>query len=258
MEFGIVRISSSLLFLIVAGSIGWILLRVRYVPRALSQLQAARGAGIPKASSNVVVVRSLSSLALSVALSPLVVALIYGFAQWRIEGSASEPARVQSLIHARAMLESVLQPLTAISLEVWIVALVVVAAIWIAAQRSASRRSWSRALEARRRAHLASLATLSDEALFAEADHQDPEAVAGLRATAARIEARNREQIQKTSTARMFTFGERDGKPQETSIAELRAFIADLEAHAASLEKAAAHPESAAQSAPHPEAQAGE
>lgn len=254
MELGVVKISSSLVALVVAGAIGWILLRFRYVPRAMVRLQAARGAEVPTASSHVVVIRSLSSLAISLVVAPILVALVYGYAQWRVEAAAGDPAMLQSLIQARALLESTLQPLTAISLEVWIVALVAASAIWIAARRSASRRSWGRALEARRRAHLASLSTLPDEELFAEADRSDPEAVARVLATATRIEARNREEIQKAETTRRFALGGSDGEEQLISITELRGFVADLEAHAAGLNDAAAH----SQSGTDPEARAGE
>lgn len=94
MELGVVKISSSLVALVVAGAIGWILLRFRYVPRAMSQLQAARGAEVPIASSNMVVMKSLRSIAISLVVSPLFVALIYGYAQWRIESGAGDPAKV--------------------------------------------------------------------------------------------------------------------------------------------------------------------
>lgn len=129
-----------------------------------------------------------------------------------------------------------------------------VSVIWIAACRSTSRRTWSRALEARRRAHLASLSTLPNEEIFAEADRSDSEGVARVREAAKRIEARNREQVEKAETTQMFTLGGSDGEERLLSITELRGIVADLEAHAAGLEDAAAH----SQSGTHPEMRAGE
>lgn len=172
MELGILKISSSLLMFIATGALGWALLRLYVTPRARMRLDQARGEEVPSASARLVVVQSASSLAAAMALSPLVVALLYGYAQVRIEGSAGHPAKLQSLIDTRALLERVLEPLTAVALEVWVVALLAASIIWILARHSASRLSWSRALEARKKAHAASLSGVTDEELLAEANRR--------------------------------------------------------------------------------------
>lgn len=247
MEIGVFRISFLLIALVAGGAIAWALLRVRYIPQAVTRLQVARGADIPAASSHVVLLRSLSSLALSLVFSPLAVVFFYSYAQWRIETEAIDE-KVQSLIQARGFLETVLQPLTAMSFGTWVTALLVIAAIWLAIRGARSRRSWMRALEARRRAHIASVSSLSDDEVFAEAQQRDPRGMAELRSTIEDIESRNRAKIEEAEAAPMFTLGGNDQQPM--SLIDLRTLIDELEAHAASLEEAAVHSQAAAGNQP--------
>ena len=238
MEIGVFRISFLLITLIAGGAIAWAFLRVHYIPQAVSRLQMARGVDIVAASSHFVLLRSLSSLSLSLVFSPLAVVLIYSYAQWRIENGVIAD-KVQSLVQARGHLETVLQPLTAISLGTWVTALVVSAIIWFAIRRSRSRRSWTRALEARRRAHVASISSLSDDEVFEEGHRCNSLGMDELGSTIERIESRNRAEIEEVETARVFTLG--DNNQQPMSLVDLRTLIAELEAHAASLEEDAAH-----------------
>lgn len=236
MELGAIKISFSLVALVVAGAIAWLLLRQRFVPRAEWKARTARGADIPAAVSRLVVMKSLRSIAISIVVAPLVVILVYGFAQWRVEASAADPRNVQSLIDTRGLLESVLQPLTVVSLNTWAVALAVLATLWIVARKARSRRSWARAVEVRRRAHVASVEALSEEELFAEAEHLDPQAVSQLRDKAAHVYERNRAQIQEAEATRMFTLGQNE--EQLMSLVDIRGLVADLETHAARLQAA--------------------
>ncbi len=236
MTLGILKMSSSLLVFIALSALGWLFLWFFLAPRARLRLEQARGPDIPKASARLIVLRSLSSLAMSMMLAPLAVALVYGYAQWRIDGAAGNPEKLQSIVAARALLERVLEPLSAIALEVWLIALVVVSTIWIIARSSSSRRSWTRALEARRQAHAARLSGMADAEVLAEASNADADAVARIDKTAASIEARNREEIRKMEEARLFSFESEQGGQHATSIAELRRLVEELEKQAASVE----------------------
>lgn len=241
MEIGVFTISSSLIVLMAAGAIGWALLRVRYLPRAKAQLQKARGSEIPIASTHLALMKSLSFLSLSLFACPILVAAVCAYAQWKIDTGAQDVAKVQSVLETRELLESIVQPLTSISLQVWIIGVTFLAVIWVVASRSASRRSWNRALSARRSAHLASISSKPDSELYAEASQVDPSAVQRVHSEASRIEEQNRERIRRTETARMFALeGEHDQK-WPVSIVELREVVANLEARAASLENSTAN-----------------
>jgi hypothetical protein len=246
MQIGIITIRGPLLLLIAAGLCGWLWLSWYVLPRGRARLEIARGAGIAASAASVRLYQSLRSLAAAAALAPAVVAAIYCFAQWRIERSANDPTAVQAVIRARDLLEKTLGQFTHVALGSWITAVVLLSIIWLLARRSASRRRWNRAFQARQAAYHTLLAGETPDALVQQARSLNAERTAKLEADAAGLVERNRTQIQAIENARILKLPTKDGQGVVTSIAELRGGIAHIEAEVAALQ--AAPDEAAAQS----------
>jgi hypothetical protein len=177
-------------------------------------------------------------LAAATVIAPSVVALAYAIAQWRIETNADDPGRVQVVIATRDFIERTLGQLTGISSGGWIFALLVLAAIWITARYSSSRRRWNRALDARRQAYAEALAPQKTETVLEQARAADAERFAKLSTDAARVTEANRTKIAEIENADVVALPGRDGAKIPMSVAGIRVAISQLENEAAELEGA--------------------
>ena len=236
MEIGVVSVDSSVFALIGVGIVAWAVLKFRIIPSCEQKDRASRGTEIVRSSARLRVYKGLRTIAISLTVTPAIVAIIYIVAQIRIEGSADDPERIQKVVATRDLLERGLGQFTGVTVGTWIAMLIVLAAIWLIARNSSSRRRWRMAIGARRRAYAASLATEPIESLLTVAETEDSERFLRMKAEIEMISKTNLAQIEALESAQVLQLPRTDGSTIATSIAELRATIAQFEHEAEQLE----------------------
>jgi hypothetical protein len=238
-EIGIVKISPFLLLLLVVAAICAALLHFVGVRRARLHLQAVRGSAVVRANAWLRVLLGLRSFAIVATVSPLAVILIYASAQWRIENSAHDPARIQAVIGTRDLLERFLGRFMNMTAGAWVMALVLLFLVWLAVRYSRSHSRWTSALQARRKAYEELLAPQSTDALLAKAKELDTPKFNSLYAATLRVIEANRAKVRAAESAHVFSLSSSDGEEIPMSVNQLRTTIEQIEREAAVLESGA-------------------
>lgn len=195
-----VQLGGNFLCAVAAVAAGWLLLRfvveptlIRGIRKAASERVAGLGAGLAASrTARNCLVAALAAFAIAVAA-----ALVLGI-YINILGKEAGSAAVEvhsRLVAVRDIIERGLDLAAATSQGVWVLALCILALIWVAVSYSGSKRRWSDAFEARRRAVWTATETLGPEELDTELAKYDEAALAALAKDVEALGKGNRDRI---------------------------------------------------------------
>jgi hypothetical protein len=200
--------SGNLLLLGISILAAWLLVRLLLIPHARAVIRAANVGRLVSAGGRFGFLLTLQVLLDAMLLATVVVATVGTLLKWYISTFADAPSAIARVVWVRDRVEQSLDRLGWLSAESWVVCLAVLALVWLAASRSASRRAWEAALATRRAALSAAVVDLGDEELVQRANILDPKGIADLDSKTQAVLAENTARIRALQEKAIVQFGQ--------------------------------------------------
>src|SRR5262249_10302042 len=189
--------SNQLLLLGAVVLTAWVLVRFVLIPRAQLAVADAKSGQVVKLGGHFGFLLTLRSLLDAMLIAGVLVASFAAALQWYIAGYSDTPSAIATVVKLRDTVERAIDSLSWLSgREAWVVSLAPLASVWLVAPRSASRRSWDSALNARRSALSAEVADLTGDDLLVRANTLDATGVAEIERKVQSIISDNTSRVQ--------------------------------------------------------------
>jgi len=221
-----VSVSNEVLIATAIASLIWVILRYFVERRLRVSLLTAEANELSRAAARLSGVSFVRGVAACAAIAGLIVIAGTALMQGYMSGLDPNAEGLAAIVDLRDRIERGVDAALFVSIELWVLALVVLALIWFFAVRSRSRQQWSRAIDSRRAALRASLEGQAAPALREAALEANPEGVARLNLRLTDLHRRNVAEIERVLDAKMLQLGE-EGNAQ-LSINDMTHFLADL------------------------------
>lgn len=172
-----IGISSELILVSAILAICWLSLSFWIIPRSRRRLAAAESTDVPTVGGFLAFATTLRGILSAACIASLITLLGFAGLRWWATRLGTPPDDLVALVDLRDRIEALLSGLLQGSLQVWIVALVLLSVIWLMIARSGSRRRWKEAVDARHKALAASFQDLDGAALRSAVETADAAAL---------------------------------------------------------------------------------
>ena len=219
-----VQLAGAVLWALGGALVGWLLLRYGLEPGVIRKIRHSGSDSVVTSGASLAVLRTLRGVlggAIIAFAIAILGALALGLYLDRLGAEASTGATdpYARLVGVRDAVETLIDRISQMSLGIWALAVAGLSLIWVAVTYSSSKRRWTEAVEARRKAVQASAETLSPEELDQAFKEADQASASRLDSDIVRIRNANRDRISNARAMPVFSFGE-NGE-HTASIAEI-------------------------------------